>query len=133
MQSKSLNVKLKYPKDDDSAYSSCCTNTQSNVSTPKISNKKFTQNSQINKSDHCDIEEDTLTLDSSTVLSTSSSSSSPIPSLAKNSTILLTKSPRYDFLNSPSYSCSQKMSSAKLTLFPEYESVKDTIIPGKKL
>jgi len=129
MQNKNLNPKLKYAKDDDSAYSSCYTN-QSNVSTPKISNQKITSNIHINKSESCEVEDDTLTLDSSTVLSSSSSSSSPVSSLTQNSTILLTKSPKHDFLNNPPYAADLKSSAMKLTMFSEYELVKDTILTG---
>lgn len=129
-QLKNKNINIKYAKDDDSAYSSCCTN-QSSIAAPKILNQKNTPNIHISKSDNCDIDEDTLTLDSSTILSASSSSSSPILSIAQSSTNKLNKSPRYDFLNSSSYSSNQTLSPNKLIMSSEYESVKDSIISGK--
>ena len=128
-------MNVKYLKDDDSAYSSSYTN-HSNVSTPKIWDKlQITPNIQIKLNEHCDAnnvtnEEDTLAFDTSMVLSSSSSSSSPLSSLTQNSTystVLLTKSPKFDFINNVSLRQHSKKSVAKIQIASEYESVRDML------
>jgi hypothetical protein len=103
--------------DDDSAYSSSYIN-QSTTSTLKLNEKR---------SEYCDTEEDTALFDSSMLLSSSSTSSSPLSALMPSSTIFLTKSPRFELI-SHSGEARTRLNKPLMQVFSEYESVRDMIV-----